>query len=264
MADAQEPTTASPPVAGETFSKEYVDELKAQLARQQEKSSVLEARQAAEDTRRRETLKELQPTVMEFMKDAMEDESLAPYKHEMGPMTAFAEGLHEANSLDTAVPLARTIACFSNKYKRKVEEFAQTSEASELLAKANKELDEVKADRDAKAQRVSELEGLADERLKAAEDLQAELAKIGGIKEKYDFSKLGSREVSNASGMDKKDAPSRSVPADHASVDPLLAFVGQSGAGGLRMQSSGTSHHLLGNVTGGTSEADIAAAIRMA
>ena len=212
MSDApQEPATTTPPVAGETYSKEFVDDLKAQLARQQEKSAGLEARQAAEDARRRETLKELQPTVMEFMKDALTDETMAPYKHEMGPMTAFAEGLHEANSIETALPLARTIACFSAKYKRKVEEFAQTSDASELLAKANKELDEVKAERDAKAQRVTELEGLADERLKAAEDLQQELAKIGGIKEKYDFSKLGSREVSNASagGVDKKEPPSR-------------------------------------------------------
>ena len=135
---------------------------------------------------------------------------------------------------------------------------------AQVLAKANKELDEVKADRDAKAQRVSELEGLADERLKAAEELQQELAKHGGIKEKYDFSKLGSREVSNASagGADKKEPPARSVPVTPA-VDPLLAFVSKGG-GGLRMQSSGTAHHLLGNAAGASGDAEIAAAIRAA
>tara|TARA_Y100000817_G_scaffold271347_1_gene229918 strand:+ start:13936 stop:14733 length:798 start_codon:yes stop_codon:yes gene_type:complete len=265
MADAaQTESTPAPPVAGETYSKEYVEDLKAQLARQQEESAGLKARQAAEDARRRETLKELQPAVVEYVKDAMADEAMAPYKHEMGPMTAFAEGLHEANSIETALPLARMISCHSAKFKRKVEEFAQTSDAADQLAKANKELDEVKADRDAKAARVTELEGLADERLKAAEELQQELAKHGGIEAKYDFSKLGSREVSNASagGADKKEPPARSVPVTPA-VDPLLAFVSKGG-GGLRMQSSGTAHHLLGNAAGASGDAEIAAAIRAA
>ena len=264
MADnAAETTPPAPPQttpAGETYSKEYVEDLKKQLARQSEESARLQARQAAEDSRRRETLKELQPTVTEFVKDAMDDESMAPYKHEMAAMQTFAAELHETPSLDAALPLARMISCHSAKFKRKVEEFAQTSDAADQLAKANKELDEVKADRDAKSARVDELTTLCDERLKAAEALQAELAKIGGIKEKYDFSKLGSREVANASAG---AAEEKKKPAE-PTIDPLLAFVGKGGGGGLKMMSSGTAHHLLGNPQSVDGAHDIAAAIRMA
>ena len=258
--NASEPTTTAPEqtsLAGETFSKDYVEDLKKQLARQSEESARLLARQEAEDNRRRETIKELQPTVMEFMKDAIEDESMAPYKHEMAPMTHLAETLHESKALDTTLPLARTIACFSAKFKRKVEEFAQTSDAAEQLAKANKELDEVKADRDAKSARVDELTTLADERLKAAEALQAELAKVGGIKEKYDFSKLGSREVAKASAGDQEKKPQGNP------VDELMMHVLGTGNGGVRVKASGTPHHLLGMAQSDVG-ADIAAAIRAA
>ena len=262
MSDNAETTPSQPPApAGETYSKEFVDDLKAQLARQSEVAAKMQARQEAEDNRRRETLKELQPTVTAFVKDAMDDESMAPYKHEMGPMTAFAAELHEAQSIDTALPLARMISCHSAKFKRKVEEFAQTSDAADQLAKANKELDEVKADRDAKSARVDELTTLCDERLKAAEALQAELAKVGGIKEKYDFSKLGSREVANASAGSAGSEKKEKAPQ----MDPLLAHVlSAGGQGGLRMKSSGTAHHLLGTPQSTDNAHDIAAAIRMA
>jgi len=267
--------TGAPPVsqpvssepAGETYSAAYVNDLKAQLQRQTEQNATMKARQEAEDSRKREYLTTMQPIVTEWVKEAVEDETMAPFRHEFGPLTAFGEGLSQATSIDTALPFARAISCHSAKFKRKVEEFSQTKDASDRLAAANKELDEVKADRDTKASRIAELENLCDERLKAAEAMQEKLAKYGGITEKYDFSKLGSRETAppegsqSSSGTPKGGAPSRSAPPAQ-NVDPLFAFVGKSGGGGLRIGQSGTAHHFLGNVSGQSSEADISAAIR--
>ena len=260
MSDAlQEPATTTPPVAGETYSKEFVDDLKAQLARQSEESAGLKARQAAEDARRRETLKELQPTVTEFIKDAMADETLQPYKHEMGPMAAFAEGLHEANSTETALPLARMISVHSAKFKREREEFSKTKDAAEELAKANKELDEIKADRDSKAARISELENLAAERQTAAEKLTEELAKTGVMKEKYDFSKASSRESGSADGSSAGSAAATAAPTEF--VDPLLSFIQKAGAAGA---SSGRIGQSYKDQAMGSNDGGIAAALRMA
>jgi hypothetical protein len=264
---APESTATETSAANETYSASYVADLKAQLARQSEANSAMKARQEAEDGRKRECLTQLQPVVSEFVKEAVEDETMQPFKHEFGPLTSFAEGLSQATSLDTALPFARAISCHSAKFKRSLEQFSQVKDASERLAAANREIDEIKADRDAKASRITELEGLADERLKAAEEMQLKLMKFGGVTEKYDFSKSSARETAPPNGSAVSGAPggapSRAAPPV-AGMDPLLQFVGRSGSGGLRIGQSLTSHHFLGNAGGGSDSnaADISAAIR--
>ena len=261
---ASQPVSAE--TAGETYSAAYVHDLKAQLQRQAEQNATMKARQEVDDTRKREYLTTMQPVVAEWVKEAVEDEAMAPFRHEFGPLTAFGDGLSQATSLDTALPFARAISCHSAKFKRKVDEFSQTKEASDRLAAANKELDELKVERDAKASRITELQNLCDERLNVAEAMQEKLAKYGGVTEKYDFSKLGSRETSPPEGSRGSSSmsnggPPRSAPPDRK-LDPLFAFVGNSGGGGLRIGHSGTTHHFLGNVSGQSSDADISAAIR--
>lgn len=261
--EASEVVTDSVAPSGESFSKTYVEDMKAAMARQADELAILKASKTTDDNRKREALKDLHTDVQAWVKEGVDDPSMAPFKHEMGPINDFATGLPDAASIETALPLARLISCHSQKFKRKVEEFSQTSDTTDRLAAANKKLDEFAESDTTKSARISELESLADERLKACEDMREELAKHGGIKEKYDFSQLGKREVTNASigSSSTGPAPARSAPVRPA-IDPLLAFVGRSGGGGLKMGQSGTGHHFLGNVSGMSNDADISMAIR--
>ena len=129
-----------------------------------------------------------------------------------------------------------------------------------MLTAASKEIDEVKADRDAKAARIVELEGLAAERQTAAEKLTEELAKSGAMKEKYDFSKASSRESASTEGGSSGSVAATAAPSEPF-VDPLLSFVQKAGSGSGRIGQSSTGHGFLGN-SGPSSDGGIAAAIR--
>lgn len=253
-------TDTSAPMSEETFSKEYVETLKKQLEEKSRNEAMLKAKFSAHEDRQRAQLAEMQPTVMEFIKEGME--LGADFKHEMQPMEAFGASLAKAENVDSALPLARMISVHSAKFKREREEFSKTRDAADELAKVNKELDEIKADRDSKMSRISELEGLADERQAGMEKLQEELAKAGVIKEKFDFSKTSSRETgasdSSSSASAMPSAPS--APAAPA-VDPLLSFVQTAGSGSGRIGQSGTGHGLLGNASG-SSEINYSSIIR--
>ena len=61
-------------------------------------------------------------------------------------------------NVDSALPLARMVSCFSAKVKREREEFSKTKDSADLLADANKQIDTLTAERDAKATRIAELE----------------------------------------------------------------------------------------------------------
>ena len=247
--------------AGETFSKSYVDDLKAKLEAATAREATANAGLAAHKERQRMALKGMQAEVQSFVNEAYE---LAPeeQKHEVDPMRKFAESLGEAENPDSAMPLARVICLSSSKFKRDRSEFSKTSEAAEQLAAANKQIDDLTADRDGKASRITELEALADERQAAAEKLQAELARVGVVSEKFDFSKASSREA-NAS-TDAPAAPS-AVPREPLppASDPLMDFLasGSSSAGG-RLMPSNTSHGFLGAVAGSSSDGGVSEALR--
>ena len=206
-------------------------------------------------------LKGMQAEVQSFVNEAYE---LAPeeQKHEVDPMRKFAESLGEAENPDSAMPLARVICLSSSKFKRDRSEFSKTSEVAEQLAAANKQIDDLTADRDGKASRISELEALADERQAAAEKLQAELARVGVVTEKFDFSKASAREA-GASSTDAPSAPPSAPSAPAAPmVDPLLSFLSTGSTGSSRLMPSGTSHGYLGAVAGSSSDGGVAEALR--
>ncbi len=248
---AESEAAAAAPDAGETFSKEYVDNLKAELQRKSEAEVVLKAKFAVHDERQRKQLAEMQPVVSEWIADAMT--SAPEHAHEMEPLKAFGENLAKAENIDSAMPFARVISVHSAKFKREREQFSQVSATAEQLAAANKELDELRADRDAKSARISELEGLADERLKAAEEMQATLAKTGALTEKLDFSKASSRETSPPAGSSTAPLAAKAPAAVAATADPLLSFVQKSGLGSSKIGLSATSHHILGAAGAGDS-----------
>jgi vacuolar-type H+-ATPase subunit I/STV1 len=259
MTDAESPAA---PIAdaGETYSKDYVESLKKELAAKSEAEAVLKAKFAAHDERQRAQLAELQPVVSEWIKEGME--AAPEHKHEMQALQTFGDNLAKAESVESAMPFARMISVHSAKFKRERETFSQVSATAEELGKANKQIEELTADRDAKVSRIAELEGLCTERQEAAEKMQAELARAGMLKEKLDFSKATSREKSPPDPTQTSES-ARAPPAAPAApaADPLLAFV-QRGSGTGRIGLSSTGHHLLGASAGG--DTSLATALRMA
>lgn len=253
-ADSAAATLGSTPPAAETFSADYVAKLKAELEQKSQSEAALKSKFASYEMRQRAQLTEMQPAVQAWIKEGLD--AGAEFKHEMESMVGFGDSLHQASNLDSAMPLARMISCHSAKIKREREEFSQHSAAAEALGKANKELDEVKADRDSKATRITELEGLVAERTGAAEKLQEELSKAGLVQQKFDFSNAASREAA-PSGSSSASA-AKAAPAAPF-VDPLLAFVSK-GAGSGRIGQSASNHHILG--AGGSSDQGIEAALR--
>lgn len=250
-----------PPAAAETYSADYVAQLKAELEAKTQAEAALKSKFAGYETKQRAQLAEMQPVVQEWIKEGLE--SGPEFKADMESMVGFGDSLASASNIDSAMPLARMISCYSAKIKRERQEFSAANGATEALGKANKELDEVRADRDAKATRISELEGLVAERTGAAERLQEELAKAGLVKERFDFSNASSREAAPTSAASSGGVSATSAKTAAPFVDPLLSFIQSSGAAvSGRIGQSNTGHHLLG--ASGAGEVGIEAAIRMA
>jgi hypothetical protein len=260
-AAAEAGVTPSSLDAGKTYSEDYVNDLKAKLEAATASAATANAGLAAHKERQRMALKGMQAEVESFVNDAYE---LAPeeLKHEVAPMQAFAKSLGEAENPDSAMPLARVICLSSTKFKRDRSEFSKSSEAAEQLAAANKQIDELTADRDGKASRISELEALADERQSAAEKLQAELAKIGVVSEKFDFSKATAREEGASSTAPPSAPPSAPSAPAAPMADPLLEFLSSNATAGRRMMPSGTSHGFLGAAPGSSTDGGVAEALR--
>ncbi len=254
-------TPSSLDTAGKTYSEDYVNDLKAKLEAATAREATANAGLAAHKERQRMALKGMQAEVESFVNEAYE---LAPeeMKHEVAPMQAFAKSLGEAENPDSAMPLARVICLSSTKFKRDRSEFSKSSEAAEQLAAANKQIDELTADRDGKSSRIAELEALADERQAAAEKLQAELAKIGVVSEKFDFSKATAREEGASSTAPPSAPPSMPSAPAAPMADPLLEFLSSNATAGRRMMPSGTSHGFLGAAPGSSTDGGVAEALR--
>ena len=254
--------------AGETYSKEYVETLKKQLEEKNEESSKLRAFKAAHDNKQRAVIQELQPEIQSFVSGLIE--SNKDYSSEMSAIADWGKSCHESASLETAMPLARVLSCASAQFKRSREEASVLSGKAETLGATLKELEEVKADRDAKAQRIVELEGLCTERQNAAERMQDELAKAGLIRDKLDFSKLSSREANAPPSEPTAAAPLQAVTSNASRkkpmvdvTDELMSFVSRSANATTtgRLHQSATGHAFLG-ASSSSMESEIASAIR--
>ena len=74
-----ETDTTSAPSTEESFSKDYVEQLKKQLEEKTRTEAMLKAKFSAHEERQRSQLAEMQPTVVEFIKEGLE---LGPdFKH---------------------------------------------------------------------------------------------------------------------------------------------------------------------------------------
>ena len=230
--------------------KDEVAQLREQLAAEKAKNQVyLE--------RNREQIVGMKDEVNTFVNTIAKEN---PQHTELNMMCRWADQMDKGDSLETNLGIGRLISCASANLKRHREEASQLGEKSTALAEAYKKIEALEAERDAKAGRVTELEGLLVERTDAAQKFQDELAKAGAIKEKYDFSMPSAREGGLSSGAGSSAehaASSRSAPVPNMD-DALFQFVSAGGRGGLRIGQSGTNHHLFGS----TNTDDISAALR--
>ena len=256
--------------AEDSVSKESYDALKRLLEQKTQDLADARARSEVFESKERTRIAAFQPAAIEFMKDIMSDAD-AETQADLGPLHTWATEFHKKNDILAQAPLARLVSCASAKLKRSREEASVNSETAATLANALKELESAKTERDGLRQRVGELETLADERQQGLEKLSAELARAGLMTEKFNFSKVSSRE---------KDAPSTGATAPAlikgeedslvtsqslaskttaAPTDRLLAEIMKRGSASLKVMGSSTSHALLGN---SSNEGDIAAALR--
>jgi hypothetical protein len=278
-------TNTDAPV-GDTFSKEYVEKLKADAARNEAEMAKLRAFKAGHDEQQRKIVTQLQPEAKKFM--GVLTEQFPDHVAQMEGINTWTGNAHESNSLETAVSLTRTIACASALYEKTREEASQLKVKAGSLGETMQKVEELEADVNHKKQRITELEALCNERQASNEEMQAALAKAGIIKEKMDFSKTASREAAapatttgdavataiktETAPLDTTNAPpSAAAPALIAITsqasrrveDELMSYVTgkASGFGSHRIGQSGTAHAHLG-ATAGNVDDEISAAIR--
>ena len=127
----------------ESFSKEYVDRLKADLAAKSEEASVLRAYKSGHEQKTREIIASLQPDVNSFVDTVMGEHK--DHAADMASMKEWATSCHQSASVDTALPLARLMSCASATIKRTREEASVASQNSETLGATMKELEAVKS-----------------------------------------------------------------------------------------------------------------------
>ena len=262
-------------VETEMFSKEYVEKLKADLASKSEEAAKLKAFKSTFDERQRDVISKLQPDIQSFVEGLAKNN--VDYAEDMKPLVDWSRSCHESANLETAMPLARVISCASAQFKRTREEASVLSDKANTLSATMKELEDIKADASSKAQRIVELESLANERQLANEELQKQLSLAGVIaaKDKFDFSKLSSREAAASKELVPSDTvtdPDHGLKATTSNAsrgkapmveDELFAFIrGTSrGSGSNRISQSQTNHAILGS-SGNSFEEEVASAIR--
>ena len=255
----------TPPVAAaeETVSKESYEALKAQLEAKSQDLAEARARGEVYEQKERTRIASFQPAAQEFMKEMM-DGADAETKADLQPLATWADDFAAKQDIMSQAPLARLVSCASAKLKRTREEASVNSESATALSGAMSELETTKTERDGLRVRVGELESLANERQVGLEKLQAELARAGLLSEKFDFSKLSSREKGvepGAAATPKLEAGTSNASKAPAAVqDQLFAEIMGRGSGNLRVHGSGTSHALLGNTS---NDGDLMAALRV-
>lgn len=259
--------TGVPGVTKEAYEtlKKLLDEKTRDLAEARARSTHFEEKERAR-------ISAFQPAAAEFVEELMKDAD-PEVKADLAPLQTWAGEFHQKEDIIAQAPLARLVDCASKKLKRTRDEASAHSEQAASLSNSMRELEETKSERDTLRQRVGELEVLASERQDGLEKLQAELAKAGLMQDRFDFSKLTSREKTPAAGKEAESAmPPAATPVGGiktetsnasrgAPTDRLLSEIVRRGGGSLRVTGSGTAHALLGN---SNPEGDLMAALRMA
>ena len=278
MADT-EPVSTS---AAAPEQSAVMEQLKAQLAEQTAKAAQANQQLEYFNDRERQRIGEFQPESQFFFNEFMKEEI---EKHHAGtslatdvaPLGVWANEFHQKKDITSQGALAAASYVASKSIKRLRDEASKLPTLQESLASSLKENEELKQGKDKLQRDYDEAIGLANERQKGLEVLQEKLSQAGLMNEKFDFSKLTSREkvappaephaaagTATPSLEVVKAEASKAAGAGSSSGNPiqqsdLLSSLLSRSNGGLRMSSSGTNHALLGAANG---EPDIAALLR--
>jgi|TARA_B100000787_G_scaffold138521_1_gene107387 hypothetical protein len=254
---------------------ELVSRLKAELADKTEGEARANARMAVFETKERVRISGWQEDAKFFMSDFMNEEVDAYHpglKDDVAPLSAWANSYTDKADIASQGALAAVSYVASKGIKRLREQASQGAAAATTLAETMKANEDLAAQNNKLQKDYAEAMTLCDERQKGLETLQAELIKGGLMNEKFNFSKLTSREkmVDEPHMSTGSAPPSLEVVKAEASKaagssgnpiqqqDLLASLLGRSNAG-LRMGTSGTNHSLLGAASG---EADIGSILR--
>ena len=274
MSDAEHASTNA---AADQNRDDLVERLKAELAAKTEGEARANARMGLYEAKERSRISAWQEDAKFFMNEFVNEEIDAHHpglsKDDVAPLGNWAATYHEKADIASQGALAAVSYVASKGIKRLREQASQGAAAATTLAETMKANEELTA-QNAKLQKdYSEAMTLCDERQKGLETLQAELIKGGLMNEKFNFSKLTSREQvvpaePHASGA--AATPSLEVvkaeaskAASGSSGNPiqqqdLLSSLLSRSSGSLRMGQSATQHGFLG----ATGETDLGALIR--
>ena len=255
---------------------DLVERLKRELAEKTEGEARANARMGLYEAKERSRISAWQEDAKFFMSEFVTEEIDAHHpglsKDDVAPLGAWAATYHEKADIASQGALAAVSYVASKGIKRLREQASQGAAAATTLAETMKANEDLTA-QNAKLQKdYAEAMTLCDERQKGLETLQAELIKGGLMNEKFNFSKLTSREkvVEPHAAAGAVATPSLEVVKAEASKaagasgnpiqqqDLLQALLNRS-SGSLRMGPSGTNHAHLGQVSG---EADIGSILR--
>jgi len=204
-------TNASAPMdttTGEqTFTKDYVDMIKAKDREKETELAQLRAFKSSVDDKQRTVIAQLQPDIGKLMSTLKE--RYPDYADNFDPVDEWGKTCHQSQSLETAGNLARVMSCASAELELVRSESSAKDEKLASFKDTMQRNEELEAQLESKKQRISELETWAGEEQDRMRLMQEELARHGLLKEKLDFSKLQSREL--------KPSPSAATAA-HGSV----------------------------------------------
>ena len=268
------------PPAAEAERDEIVAQLKRELAAQTEKAALYEKANGVYEDRERARVSAFQTEAQFFMKEWAQEEI---NKHHSGtslgadiaPLGTWADEYTQKKDITSQGPLAAMSYVASKGIKRLRDEASQLSTVQESLANTMKENEELKQGKDKLQRDYDEAIQLANERQKGLEVLQGKLAEAGLMaqSEKFDFSKLTSREESTADTTKPaephaagaagtpaletvKAEASKAASASSSRANPLdtggdlLEGLLARSSAGLRMGASGTQHAWLGSAGG--------------
>ena len=243
-----------------------MESLKAQLAEQTAKAAQASQQLEFFNNRERERISAFQPESQFFFNDFMKEEIEKYHQgttlaQDVAPLGVWANEFHQKKDITSQGALAVASYVASKSIKRMRDEASKLPTMQESLASAMKENEELKQGKDKLQRDYDEAIGLANERQKGLEILQEKLSQAGLMNEKFDFSKLTSREAD----ADKPAEPhaAAAAPALEAvkaeaskaagavsgnpiQQEDLLTSLLNRSSGGLRMNASGTQHAFLG------------------
>ena len=265
---------AAPPA--EAARDELVERLKADLAAKTEETARANARASIYEGKERERIAAWQPEAEYFMREFVNDEidnyhQGTSLKADVAPLGVWAQEYTNKADLASQGALAAVSYVASKGIKRLRDQASQNASAAETLAATMKQNEEL-TEKNSKLQRdYDDALAIMEERQKGLETLQAELSRAGLMQEKFEFSKISSREA-NPPPVAAVAAPpaaletvkaEASKAAGAAKANPLegdlMATLLARSTGGLRYTHSNTNHAWVGAPSG---EPDIASVLR--